>query len=294
MDYRNKFLVKPGSRVKLTSLDPAYTAEHVSKKLAHAATHKYRRKLSDLQYLMYAEGKHSLLVILQAMDAGGKDGTVRHVLGAADAQSATVKAFKQPTVEELSHDFLWRVHPHAPARGTMATFNRSHYEDVLVVRVHKLVPKDVWSKRYEQINGFENLLQRENNTHILKFFLHISPEEQLQRFQQRLQDPTRNWKISEDDYRERAYWADYRKAYEDVFARTSTPRAPWYIIPANHKWFRNLAVAQIITDTMADLGMRMPKPQVNLEEIRKEYHQAVGEAGMARFKEGKYKGDGKK
>ncbi len=277
MDYRKLFLVKPGAKLKLAKLDPGYCGKHVSETQAKAETEKYCGKLNNLQYLLFAEARQSLLIVLQAMDAGGKDGTVRHVMGAMNPAGTRVTSFKQPTAEELRHDFLWRVHPHAPAKGGVAVFNRSHYEDVLVVRVHKLVPKEVWSQRYRIINDFETALYRQNNTHILKFFLHISPEEQLERFRQRLVDPARNWKISEDDYREREYWDEYRKAYEDVFAETSTRHAPWYIIPANHKWFRNLAVSQIVAATLEDLGMQLPKPQVDLEMIRRQYHQATKE-----------------
>jgi len=279
MDYRKLFVVKPGTRVTLDKLDPDYTGKQVSAEHAKADTEKYLHKLNGLQYLMYSEGKHALLIVLQAMDGGGKDGTVRHVLGAMNPQGTTVAAFKKPTAEELKHDFMWRIHPHAPARGMVSAFNRSHYEDVLVVRVHNIVPKRIWSRRYDFINKFEKLLHRENDTHVLKFFLHISKEEQLNRFQQRLVDPARNWKISEEDYKEREYWDDYRKAYEEVFARTSTKAAPWYIIPANQKWFRNLAVSQIIAATMEEIGMQMPKPQVDLEMIRRQYHLAAEDEG---------------
>jgi PPK2 family polyphosphate:nucleotide phosphotransferase len=275
MDYRKLFAVKPGTRPKLGKVDPAYCGKHVSEKDAKAETAKYCAKLNKLQYLLYAEARHSLLIVLQAMDAGGKDGTVSHVLGTMNPAGTAVASFKEPTAEELKHDFLWRVHPHAPAKGMVAVFNRSHYEDVLVARVHKLVPKEVWAKRYGFINDFEKLLDRESNTHIIKFFLHISPEEQLERFRQRLVDPKHNWKISESDYREREYWDDYMKAYEDAFAETSRKRAPWYIIPANHKWFRNLAVSQIVAATLEEIGMQLPKPQVDLERIRREYHQAT-------------------
>ena len=272
MDYRKLFVVEPGTRVKLAKVDPEFTGKLLSKKQAKAETEKYLRKLNELQYLLSAEAKHALLIVLQAMDAGGKDGTVRHVLGAMNPQGTKVTAFKQPTAEELKHDFLWRVHPHAPGRGMVSAFNRSHYEDVLVVRVHDLVPKEIWSRRYDFINDFETLLRRESNTHVLKFFLHISKEEQLKRFLERLVDPSRNWKISEDDYREREYWDDYMNAYEDVFAETSTRHAPWYVIPANQKWFRNLAISQIIAATMEDIGMQMPKAQIDLEVIRRQYH----------------------
>ena len=278
MDYRKDFVVKPGTKIRLHEIDPGYKGKHVSEDKAQTEIEKYRAKLAQLQYLLYAEKQHSLLIVLQAMDAAGKDGTVNHVMSAMNPQGTTVTGFKGPTALELEHDFLWRVHPHAPAKGTVAIFNRSHYEDVLVVRVHKLAPKEVWSGRYQLINDFEKLLRKQNNTHIVKFFLHISEEEQLARFKQRLDDPARNWKISDSDYKERELWADYTKAFEDVFEQTSTKHAPWYIIPSNHKWFRNLAISQIVVRTMEDLGMKMPTPQVDLDVIRKEYHQAASEA----------------
>jgi len=278
MDYRKLFLAKPGKRVKLSKVDAEFTGKHLSEEHAKADTEKYRHQLGRLQYLLYSEAKHALLVVLQAMDAGGKDGTVRHVVGAMNPQGTEVTSFKQPTAAELKHDFLWRVHPHAPAKGMAAAFNRSYYEDVLVVRVHKLVPKRIWSRRYDFINDFERLLRHENDVHILKFFLHISKEEQLRRFQQRLEDPAHNWKISEQDYKERGYWNDYMEAYEEVFARTSTEHAPWYIIPANQKWFRNLAVSQIIADTMDEMGLKLPPAHVDLADIRRKYHAAKREA----------------
>ncbi len=287
MDFRKQFEVKPGTRIKLSNCDPGYMGKHASEKEAAQDTQKCLDKLRKLQYLLYAEKKHSLLIVLQGLDAAGKDGTVNHVMSAMNPQGTTVTGFKQPTAEELDHDFLWRVHPHAPGKGTVAIFNRSYYEDVLVVRVHKLAPKQVWSERYDLINDFEKLLRRENNTHIFKFFLHISPEEQLERFKQRLDDPNRNWKISDDDYKEREYWNAYTKAFEELFAETSKKDAPWYIIPSDHKWFRNLAVSQIVAATMEDFGMQLPKPQVDLEVIRREYHQAAEE-------EKEQKGKGKK
>ena len=213
--------------------------------------------------------------MLQGIDAAGKDGTVWHVMTAMNPQGTTVTGFKEPTEDELAHDFLWRVHPHTPGRGQVAVFNRSHYEDVLVVRVHELVPKAVWSKRYDQINAFEKLLA-DNGTTIVKFFLYISPEEQLARFKDRLDDPSRQWKISDSDYKERAFWDDYVKAYEAMLERCSTDHAPWYVIPSNHKWFRNLAVSRILADTLDDLKMKLPKPTVDLDAIRKEYHAAAG------------------
>src|ERR1700722_6345348 len=273
MDYRKKFRAEPGARVKLNKIDPDYKGKQVSKKLAESAIEKHCGKLESLQQTLYAEKKHSLLVVVQALDAGGKDGTNKHVMGVLNPQGTKVTSFKEPNAQELAHDFLWRVHPHAPARGWIGIFNRSHYEDVLISPVHPLVPKDVVAERYESINDFERLLRKQNDTHIVKFFLHISRDEQLRRFNERLDDPARNWKISESDYKEREFWEDYMSAYEEVFERTSKKNSPWYIIPSNHKWFRNLAVSQILTATMEELGMTMPKPTVDLEAIRERYHQ---------------------
>jgi PPK2 family polyphosphate:nucleotide phosphotransferase len=211
--------------------------------------------------------------VLQALDAGGKDGVVQHLFTGMNPEGTTVAGFKEPTAEELAHDFLWRVHRRTPAKGQITIFNRSHYEDVLVVRVHKLVPKSVWSKRYDLINDFEATLHQ-SGTRILKFYLHISPEEQLRRFKDRLDDPARNWKISESDYTEREFWPSYREAYEEAMERTSTEHAPWYIIPADHKWFRNLAISQIIADTMDEMDLKMPPARVDLAGIRRKYYQA--------------------
>jgi PPK2 family polyphosphate:nucleotide phosphotransferase len=276
MDYRKEFRVDPGDKLRMKKLDPAYKGKHISEAEAKQDTENYRQKLGRQQAVLYAEHKLSILVVLQALDAGGKDGTVNHVFSALNPQGVRVAAFKQPSPVELAHDFLWRVHPHAPARGEIAIFNRSHYEDVLVTRVHKLIDKATWTERYQRIRDFEALLV-ENGTTILKFFLHISKEEQLQRFAQRLDDPARNWKISESDYSERALWDDYIEAFEDAIRATSTREAPWYVIPSNHKWFRNLAVSQIMADTMADLGLAFPAPSVNLADIRRKYHAAVKE-----------------
>ena len=284
MDYRKLFQVEPGKRIKLSQIDPAYHGKHITEAQAKAETAKHRETITAQQDLMYSEGRHSLLIVLQAMDAGGKDGTVRHAMSTMNPIGTVVTSFKQPSTEDLKHDFLWRVHPHAPARGMVSIFNRSHYEDVLVVRVHNLVPKDVWSARYSAINDFEKLLWRQSGTRIIKFFLYIGKEEQLKRFADRLQDPARNWKISEDDYREREFWNDYRKAYEVVFSKTSTEQAPWYIIPANHKWFRNLAISQIVAGTFEDMGIQTPKPQVDLEMIKRQYHQAEEEEVIAKPK----------
>jgi PPK2 family polyphosphate:nucleotide phosphotransferase len=226
-NYLKKLIVQPGSKIRLKHFDPGYHGKHESRKSALPEIEENRQKMQDLHYLMYAENKHSLLIVLQGLDAGGgKDGVVRHVLTGMNPSGCIAVNFKQPTAEDLAHDFLWRVHPHAPAKGSVAIFNRSHYEDVLVARVHGLVPEKVWSKRYDQINDFEQLISTENNTTILKFFLHISKDEQLARFKKRLDDPARQWKISESDYKEREYWDDYIEAFQDVLTKTSTEHAP--------------------------------------------------------------------
>jgi PPK2 family polyphosphate:nucleotide phosphotransferase len=271
MDYFEKFRVKPDTKVDLSKVDASFKDKHESHEQALPEIEAYAQKLRDLQYLMYAEGKRSLLICLQGRDAAGKDGTINHVLGAMNPQGCTVTGLKVPSKEEAAHDFLWRCHKATPARGQVAIFNRSHYEDVLVVRVHNLVPKEVWSKRYEHINHFEKLLY-DNATHVLKFYLHIDPEEQLKRFKQRIDDPARHWKISEGDYAERPYWDAYTEAFEEALSRCSTKHAPWFIIPANHKWFRNLAISRIVVEALASLHMQFPEPTVNIEEIKQKYH----------------------
>ena len=276
MKYCKLFRVKPGSKVDLSKVDPDFTAEHRKKKKAAREVEKLDGKLRSLQYLLYSEGKRSLLICLQALDTAGKDGTINHVLGSMNPQGTRVHGFKAPTEEERQHDFLWRIEKQVPKAGEVVIFNRSHYEDVLVVRVHNLVPQEVWEKRYDQINQFEKQLVA-RGTHILKFFLHISPEEQLERFKLRLDDPARHWKISENDYAERKFWDDYMRAYEDALSKTSTKYAPWFIIPSNNKWFRNLTVAKIVTEAMESLGMKLPKSRVNIEAIRRKYHQAEAE-----------------
>jgi PPK2 family polyphosphate:nucleotide phosphotransferase len=276
MPYREKLLVKPGRRLHLEDINPADKGQHESEQTALPEIEQYRNKLTLMQSLLYAEKKRSLLIVLQAMDAGGKDGTVNHVLSALNPQGAKVTGFRQPTPEEMAHDFLWRVHPHTPGKGEIAIFNRPHYEDVLVPRVHKVIDKATWEARYQRIRNFEEALT-DNATYILKFFIHISKEQQLARFAARLDDPRHNWKISESDYVERAYWDDYMFAYEDAISATSTERAPWFVIPSNHKWFRNLAVSQIVADAMEDLHMSYPKPTVDLASIRRKYHAAKDE-----------------
>lgn len=274
MDLREKLLVRPGSTVTLADFDAAYHGKFSSKEDAALETQRNLDSLTALQQKLYAEKKHAVLIILQGIDAAGKDGTCWHVLSAMNPQGTSVTGFKAPTPAELNHDFLWRIHPHTPGLGSVSVFNRSHYEDVLAVRVHNLVPEKVWSHRYDQINAFEELLSSHNVT-ILKFFLYITPQEQLERFHRRLDDPARRWKISESDYVERARWGDYEAAYKAMLEKCSTEHAPWYLIPSNHKWFRNLAVATIIEQTMADLNMSMPTPTVDIEEIRQKYHAAA-------------------
>ena len=276
--YSKLFRVEPSGQVDLGKVDASFKDEHESHRHAMPEIDAYVQKMRDLQYLMYAEDKRSLLICLQGRDAAGKDGTINHVLSGMNPQVCTVKGFKVPSAEEAAHDFLWRYHQHAPRKGQVAIFNRSHYEDVLVVRVHDLVPKKVSSKRYEQINDFEKTLY-DNGTHILKFYLHIDPEEQLERFKQRIDDPARHWKISDGDYAERPFWDAYTEAFEAALSRCSTDYAPWFIIPANHKWFRNLAVSRIVAETLDALDMKFPKPTVDIDEIRQKYHAIVEAEG---------------
>lgn len=220
---------------------------------------KLNHELEELQEMLFAEHKHKILVVLQGTDTSGKDGVIRHVFEGVNPQGVRVASFKVPTSEELDHDYLWRVHKQTPGRGEIVIFNRSHYEDVLVVRVHNLVPDKVWKKRYDQMNEFEQTLADEGTT-ILKFFLHISPQEQKQRLEARIADPTKRWKFNPGDLKERALWGKYQEAYEDVLSKTSTPWAPWYIVPSNRKWFRNLVIAEVLVEKLKGLKMSYPQP----------------------------------
>jgi PPK2 family polyphosphate:nucleotide phosphotransferase len=276
MSYRDRFGVEPNAHVRLAEVDPDFKGKHENKKAAADEMERDLDRLRDLQYLLYAEHNRSLLICLQGPDAAGKDGTIRHVFGAFNPQGARVHAFDVPSKEEADHDFLWRAHVVAPKKGEIVIFNRSHYEDVLVVRIHKLVPENVWQERYELINSFERNLAAAG-TMILKFYLHISEEEQLRRFKDRLDDRTRHWKISEADYVERSFFKEYLRAYEDALSRTSTSYAPWYIIPSNHKWFRNLAISKIVAEALESFGMKFPPTHVDLAEIRRRYHAAKRE-----------------
>lgn len=263
----DKYRVKPGSKIKLSDYDPQDKSEFSGgKKEAAPKLAELVKRLGELQEVLYAEHKHKVLIVLQALDTGGKDGTIRAVFEGVNPQGVHVASFKVPTPEELDHDYLWRIHAQAPGKGELVIFNRSHYEDVLVVRVHQLVPKAVWRKRYAQINNFEQLLAQEGTT-ILKFFLNISKDEQKERLQERLDDPRKRWKFNPGDLKERALWDDYMSAYQDAINETSTDWAPWYMIPANSNWYRNLAVTTIIVQALEDLKLQYPEPAEDLDKI---------------------------
>ena len=270
-----QFVVEPGTTVNLkhfvtdgTDTDAAKElGKDVIKQRAAEILAESHKQLEAAQELLYASDTHSVLLIFQAMDAAGKDGTIRHVMSGLNPQGCNVIPFKVPSAEELSHDYLWRIHRVLPAKGHIGIFNRSHYEDVLAVRVHNLAPKAVWSKRYDQINQFEKMLVEEGTT-ILKFFLHISSDEQKTRLQDRLIDPSKNWKFTTSDVEERKHWNSYQQAYEDVIRHCSTTWAPWHVIPANHKWFRNVTISTIICDTLKAMDPRIPAPLTDLRRIR--------------------------
>ncbi len=259
----SRYRIKPGSKVSLDDFDPDETSLlEGGKQQAADENGKIQQRLNELQELLYAEHKHRILIVLQGMDTSGKDGTVRHVMGGFDPAGVSVVAFKKPTPEELAHDFLWRVHRSVPPDGEVTVFNRSHYEDVLVVRVHELVPKNVWKKRYDQINDFERMLA-DSGTTIVKFFLHISRKEQRERLQSRLDDKSKQWKFQVGDLGERKLWGKYQKAYEAAIEKTSTDWAPWYVVPANAKWYRNHVVGSVLVKTLESLDMKYPKPDLS-------------------------------
>jgi PPK2 family polyphosphate:nucleotide phosphotransferase len=254
-----RYIVKAGTRVELEQWDPADTSGfRGDKKDGEKAIDAIMKKLDPLQELLYAEHKHKLLIVLQGMDSAGKDATIRRVFEGVNPEGVRVAHFGKPSQEELDHDYLWRAHNQVPSKGEIVIFNRSHYESVLVERVHGLVPEEVWSGRYRQIADFERMLGEEGTT-VLKFFLHISKKEQAKRLQDRLDDPTKHWKFSVLDYDERPYWKEYKRAYEDAIGKTSTREAPWFIVPSDHGWFRDLVVAQAIAEGMQELGMKYPK-----------------------------------
>ncbi len=273
MSYARKFRVAPGASINLEKIDADFKPKGLDRDEAGERFQELTDELREFQHLMYAEDRRSLLIVLQGRDAAGKDGTIRHVFGPMNPQGTRVTSFKVPSKEEMAHDFLWRCHRPAPKKGMVGIFNRSHYEDVLVVRVHDLVPKKIWSKRYDHINAFERLLA-DKGTVILKFYLHIDRDEQLERFKKRMENPKKNWKISDADYAERPYWDAYTEAFQDALSKCSTEYAPWFIIPANCKWARNLVIADIVADTMKGLDMRFPEPGVDMDEIRRKYHEA--------------------
>lgn len=259
------YRVEPGSKIDL-NLVPTSEDGGMSKREGIGRFRRQVKRLCRLQERMYAEGKHSLLVVLQAMDCAGKDSTIRAVFGPINPQGCNTVNFKAPSELERRHDFLWRVHPHAPPCGGMTLFNRSHYEDVLIVRVKGLAPEELWRKRYEHINAFERLLHDEGTT-IVKFFLHISKEYQKQRLQRRLDRPDKHWKFNPADLPERERWDDYMRAYEDALSLCSTDAAPWYVIPAETRWYRDLLITRILVRTLKSLNMEYPKPEFDPETI---------------------------
>ena len=261
-------LLVRGGKFRLADRDPGATPDCKDKGKALERTTKNLARIDASQYLLHAEGRQSLLLVLQGMDAAGKDGLIRRVMAAFNPQGCHAVSFKVPTAEEAAHDFLWRIHRAAPGRGEIVIFNRSHYEDVLVVRVHELVPRPVWEARYDAINEFEARLH-ENGTRVLKFFLHIDREEQRQRLLERLEEPEKHWKFNAADLVERTRWDDYQRAYEDALARCSTKHAPWYVIPSNRKWYRDLAVSEVIAETLEDMELEVPVVKLDLARLRR-------------------------
>ena len=259
-------IIQPGSKTALSDIDPADT-HGLKKNASRDLLSKNCEQLAELQYRLYAESKRAVLVVLQGIDAAGKDGTIRHVMSGLNPQGVDVTPFKVPEGAEKRHDYLWRIHNAVPESGMMGIFNRSHYEDVLVVRVHELVSKTVWTKRYQHINEFEHMLS-DCNVKIVKFLLYISKEEQARRFRLRIEDKTKRWKFSAADVKEREFWDQYIEAYDDVLRKCSTTYAPWYVIPSNHKWFRNLAVAQILVEVMQGMKLKFPKAMDGAEAIK--------------------------
>lgn len=265
-DIINKLMIAESKKIDLQKFNPDYDFSINKEEAEDVLERSLRKRMSDLQHRLYAERKKALLIVLQGVDTSGKDGTIRHVISAFNPQGCTVKAFKEPTAEDFSHDFLWRIHKGAPAKGEIVTFNRSHYEDIIQLRVHKTVRKSIWSQRYEYINSFERCLL-DNGTKTIKFFLHISKEEQRKRLEERMTDPSKQWKISERDIEDLKFYNSYTAAYQDIIKRCSNLWAPWYIIPANKKWFRNLAVGLIIVNTLERMRPKFPKLATNLSKI---------------------------
>jgi PPK2 family polyphosphate:nucleotide phosphotransferase len=281
--HTERFRVPPGHKVRLKDHDTAFTGEFDSKEAAQKRLAKGVEKLRELQEKLYAQDRWALLLVFQAMDAAGKDSTIEHVMSGVNPQGCEVFSFKGPSAEELDHDFLWRTHVRTPERGRIGVFNRSYYEEVLIVRVHPellqtqrlpeaLVSDAIWEERFEDINAFERYLSR-NGTVVRKFFLHVSREEQEKRFLDRLDEPEKNWKFSVSDVKERQYWGDYMRAYEQVLSHTSTKIAPWFVIPADHKWFARLVVADVVVETLEAMDLAYPavtaEKRTELEAARK-------------------------
>ncbi len=258
-------LVRPGQKVDVTDLPTRYDGP-ITKEEGQAEFTRLSAELGSLQETLYAEGKRSLLVVLQAMDAAGKDSTVRHVFGPINPAGCQVTSFKAPSKEELAHDYLWRVHQHAPVSGNIAVFNRSHYEELLIVRVRDFAPKDVWQQRYQHINAFENMLADEG-TAVVKFMIHVSKDYQKERLQRRLDRPDKHWKFNVEDLDERARWDDYMDAFSDVVSKCSTDAAPWYVIPSERRWYRNLAITRVLVDQLKAMDPQMPKPTFDPSNI---------------------------
>ncbi|MEO1617331.1 MAG: polyphosphate kinase 2 family protein [Planctomycetota bacterium] len=277
MNFEKEYRVRPGEKVSLKKRETKTRGPFEGKPEALEATQRNVEAILEYQYRMFVEEKQSLLIVLQAPDAAGKDGLIRKVLGKMNPQGCRTYPFKVPSSRERAHDFLWRIHRCTPARGKVSIFNRSHYEDVLVVRVEDLVPASVWKKRFEIINEFERNLHY-NGTRILKFYLHISPEEQLERFYKRLENPAKHWKLNPGDYTARDKWSAYQEAYEEVFERCSTKESPWYVVPADHKWYRDAVVSEIVARTLKDMDPQFPPVNVDLDEIKRLYEEAKQES----------------
>ena len=263
----SSYRAAPGKKIKLDEVATDSTGHFKDRHDAKKPTRHNLDKLDKLQEVLYAQAKHAVLIVFQAMDGGGKDGAISHVFSGVNPQGCSVTSFKVPTALEAAHDFLWRIHAAAPARGMIGIFNRSHYESVLVERVHDITPEKIWSKRYDHINQFERLLVDEGTT-IIKFFLHISYEEQKKRMEKRLADPRKNWKFSPADLKERKRWDDYQAAYQDAIRKCSTEEAPWYVVPADNKWFRNWVVSDTIVRTLEKLDLKFPPPLKDADKIK--------------------------
>ena len=267
MKIKSPYLVKPHTKVRLAKISTSDTGDFKSEDAAKPLLATHRAQLADLQDVFYANQSKALLVVLQGMDTAGKDGTISHIFSGINPQGCAVAAFKVPTPLEARHDFLWRVHAQVPPRGIIGIFNRSHYEDVLSPRVHKLISRDVASRRLDDINEFESFLS-DNDVLILKFYLHISKDEQTRRLQARIENPKKHWKLSDADIHERQFWPKYIDAYDDILSTTSRKHAPWFVIPSDNKWYRNIAISTIIVDLMQSLKLKYPQPTVDVSAIR--------------------------